>query len=195
MISERKENKRRFRFLFGESMGGAVVLLLHRKKPKYWDGAVLVAPMCKVPFLRLSSFYRFLYSSVLYLLSLFQLDFQFASFSFLFSVWIFFFRLQIADEMKPHPFVVKILKNLCSVIPTWKIVPTQDIIEVAMKNPELRKEVLIYLHLKKVHHLINFFSHGPWIVGFLDYDYDYTDFTDSFFYIYKKKGGYLSFSL
>lgn len=31
----------------GESMGGAMVLRLHRKKPDYWDGAVLVAPMCK----------------------------------------------------------------------------------------------------------------------------------------------------
>ena len=29
-------------------MGGALALLLHRKKPDYWDGAVLVAPMCKV---------------------------------------------------------------------------------------------------------------------------------------------------
>jgi len=29
-------------------MGGAVLLLLHRKKPQFWDGAVLVAPMCKV---------------------------------------------------------------------------------------------------------------------------------------------------
>lgn len=29
-------------------MGGAVLLLLHRKKPEFWDGAVLVAPMCKV---------------------------------------------------------------------------------------------------------------------------------------------------
>ncbi|KAK8954158.1 hypothetical protein KSP39_PZI001862 [Platanthera zijinensis] len=36
------------RFLLGESMGGAVVLLLHRKKPSFWHGAVLVAPMCKV---------------------------------------------------------------------------------------------------------------------------------------------------
>lgn len=32
----------------GESMGGAMALRLHRKKPDYWDGAVLVAPMCKV---------------------------------------------------------------------------------------------------------------------------------------------------
>jgi acylglycerol lipase len=29
-------------------MGGAVALLLHRKDPAFWDGAVLVAPMCKV---------------------------------------------------------------------------------------------------------------------------------------------------
>ncbi|KAF8402824.1 hypothetical protein HHK36_010915 [Tetracentron sinense] len=47
-ICERKQNTRKLRFLLGESMGGAVVLLLHRKKPNYWDGAVLVAPMCKV---------------------------------------------------------------------------------------------------------------------------------------------------
>jgi alpha-beta hydrolase superfamily lysophospholipase len=36
------------RFLYGESMGGAVALLLHRKDPAFWDGAVLAAPMCKV---------------------------------------------------------------------------------------------------------------------------------------------------
>jgi len=32
-------------------MGGAVALLLHRKKPDYWDGAILAAPMCKVSLL------------------------------------------------------------------------------------------------------------------------------------------------
>jgi hypothetical protein len=31
-------------------MGGAIVLMLHRKEPTYWDGAILVAPMCKVIF-------------------------------------------------------------------------------------------------------------------------------------------------
>ncbi|MED6220593.1 hypothetical protein PIB30_046274 [Stylosanthes scabra] len=36
------------RFLYGESMGGAVALLLHMKHPSFWDGAVLVAPMCKI---------------------------------------------------------------------------------------------------------------------------------------------------
>jgi hypothetical protein len=29
-------------------MGGAIVLMLHRKEPTFWDGAILVAPMCKV---------------------------------------------------------------------------------------------------------------------------------------------------
>lgn len=47
-FTERKENKEKMRYLMGESMGGAVALLLHRKRPEFWDGAVLVAPMCKV---------------------------------------------------------------------------------------------------------------------------------------------------
>ncbi|URE35158.1 Putative lysophospholipase [Musa troglodytarum] len=42
------ENQVKCRFLYGESMGGAVALLLHRKDPAFWDGAVLVAPMCKI---------------------------------------------------------------------------------------------------------------------------------------------------
>lgn len=48
MISEREENKGKMRYLLGESMGGAMALLLHRMKGDYWDGAILVAPMCKV---------------------------------------------------------------------------------------------------------------------------------------------------
>lgn len=35
-------------FLFGESMGGAVALKVHLKQPTAWNGAVLVAPMCKM---------------------------------------------------------------------------------------------------------------------------------------------------
>ncbi|XP_077247543.1 caffeoylshikimate esterase-like [Tasmannia lanceolata] len=93
-ICEKKENKMKLRYLLGESMGGAVVLCLHRKKPKFWDGAVLVAPMCK-----------------------------------------------IAEEMKPHPLVINVLSKLCRIIPTWKIIPTQDIIDIAIKNPEKRDEV------------------------------------------------------
>ncbi|CAD6342791.1 unnamed protein product [Miscanthus lutarioriparius] len=43
-----EEYRGKSRFLYGESMGGAVALLLHRKDPAFWDGAVLVAPMCKI---------------------------------------------------------------------------------------------------------------------------------------------------
>lgn len=35
-------------FLFGQSMGGAVLLKVHLKQPKAWNGAILVAPMCKI---------------------------------------------------------------------------------------------------------------------------------------------------
>ena len=36
-------------FLFGESMGGAICLLIHlRTPPEEWAGAVLVAPMCRI---------------------------------------------------------------------------------------------------------------------------------------------------
>ncbi|XP_057484754.1 caffeoylshikimate esterase-like [Actinidia eriantha] len=93
-ICERKENMKKLRIVLGESMGGAVALLLHRKKPTFWDGAVLVAPMCK-----------------------------------------------IADDMKPHPVVVNVLTKLCRIIPTWKIIPTQDIVDVAFRDPQVRQEI------------------------------------------------------
>ncbi|KAL5733342.1 hypothetical protein ACOSP7_032684 [Xanthoceras sorbifolium] len=93
-ICEKKENREKARYLLGESMGGAMVLLLHRKKPNYWDGAVLVAPMCK-----------------------------------------------IADDVKPPQAVVSVLNKLCKFIPTWKIIPGQDIIDVAFKEPHIRQEI------------------------------------------------------
>ncbi|KAK6260251.1 Serine aminopeptidase [Theobroma cacao] len=43
-----EEYREKSRFLYGESMGGAVALLLHKKDPSFWNGAVLVAPMCKI---------------------------------------------------------------------------------------------------------------------------------------------------
>lgn len=43
-----EEYRDKNRFLYGESMGGAVALLLHKRDPSFWNGAVLVAPMCKV---------------------------------------------------------------------------------------------------------------------------------------------------
>ncbi|KAJ6824239.1 caffeoylshikimate esterase-like [Iris pallida] len=47
-ICDTEEYRGKSRFLYGESMGGAVALLLHRRDPVFWDGAVLVAPMCKI---------------------------------------------------------------------------------------------------------------------------------------------------
>jgi len=89
----RRSHVRRF-FLLGESMGGAVALLLHRARPDFWAGAVLVAPMCK-----------------------------------------------IADDMRPHPVVVNILRAITSIIPTWKIVPTADVIDAAYRMQEKRDEI------------------------------------------------------
>mmetsp|Transcript_51336 Transcript_51336/g.154240 ORF Transcript_51336/g.154240 Transcript_51336/m.154240 type:complete len:358 (-) Transcript_51336:597-1670(-) len=36
------------RFLVGESMGGAVAMLTHNRKPALWTGVVFICPMCKV---------------------------------------------------------------------------------------------------------------------------------------------------
>lgn len=47
-MRDMEDYRNKSRFLYGESMGGAVALLLHRKDPTFWDGAVLVAPMCKI---------------------------------------------------------------------------------------------------------------------------------------------------
>ncbi|XP_021732710.1 caffeoylshikimate esterase-like [Chenopodium quinoa] len=93
-VCERKENKSKIRFLMGESMGGAVVLCLHRKMPDFWDGAILVAPMCK-----------------------------------------------IADHIKPSPFVISCLTKLSYIVPTWKLIPGNDVIEAAVRDPERKKEV------------------------------------------------------
>ncbi|KAL9246102.1 hypothetical protein vseg_019680 [Gypsophila vaccaria] len=47
-IKGRPEVKGLPRFIFGQSMGGAVALKTHLKEPDRWDGMILVAPMCKV---------------------------------------------------------------------------------------------------------------------------------------------------
>ncbi|KAL8093331.1 caffeoylshikimate esterase-like [Apium graveolens] len=93
-ICETKENSKKLRFLLGESMGGAMILRIHKKKPTFWDGAVLIAPMCK-----------------------------------------------IADDLKPNQMMVSVLTQLARVIPSWRIIPTQDIIDAAFRDPEVRKEI------------------------------------------------------
>ncbi|XP_076925694.1 caffeoylshikimate esterase-like [Bidens hawaiensis] len=93
-ICERKENKNKLRILLGESMGGAMVLRLHRTQPNFWDGGVLIAPMCK-----------------------------------------------IAEDTRPSKIVMNILFQLNRIIPTWRIVPGEDIIEIAFRDPKIRQQV------------------------------------------------------
>ncbi|KAK9150012.1 hypothetical protein Syun_008321 [Stephania yunnanensis] len=47
-IKQRPEFHNLHSFLYGESMGGAICLMIHFKDRKGWSGAVLVAPMCKI---------------------------------------------------------------------------------------------------------------------------------------------------
>ncbi|KAF9591372.1 hypothetical protein IFM89_004057 [Coptis chinensis] len=47
-VKESQEYKSLPSFLFGQSMGGAVALKVHLKQPNAWDGAILLAPMCKI---------------------------------------------------------------------------------------------------------------------------------------------------
>ncbi|XP_075507056.1 caffeoylshikimate esterase isoform X3 [Primulina tabacum] len=44
------------RFIFGQSMGGAIAIKALLKAPKEWDGIVLVAPMCKKLLILMSEF-------------------------------------------------------------------------------------------------------------------------------------------
>jgi hypothetical protein len=43
--------------------------------------------------------------------------------------------------MKPHPLVISILSKLSNVIPTWRIIPSEYIIDKAIKSEEWREEV------------------------------------------------------
>ncbi|KAL3681836.1 hypothetical protein R1sor_024792 [Riccia sorocarpa] len=93
-ITEQDEYFGKPRFLYGESMGGAVAILVSERDPSFWSGLVLVAPMCK-----------------------------------------------ISEKMKPPAFLTSLLKKISHVIPTWKIVPTKDVIENAFKDPIKREEI------------------------------------------------------
>lgn len=92
-VREREEYKDKPKFMIGESMGGAVLLRLHRKEPTAWNGAILMAPMCK-----------------------------------------------ISDKVKPPAIVTAIMKHLAHILPTWKIVPTSDIISAANHDPVKREK-------------------------------------------------------
>lgn len=49
--------------------------------------------------------------------------------------------MQISEEMRPNTVVVSVLSALSKVVPSWRIVPIPDIIDVAFKVPEVREEV------------------------------------------------------
>lgn len=102
-------------------MGGAVALLLHRRDPTFWDGAVLVAPMCKVG-VSPPLFHPPLHAAVFFLLTSAPLT-------------------QISEKVKPHPLVISLLTRVEEIIPKWKIVPTKDVIDSAFKDPVKREEV------------------------------------------------------
>ncbi|KAM0853835.1 hypothetical protein ACQ4PT_050816 [Festuca glaucescens] len=86
---ENPENKTKKRFLYGFSMGGTVVIQLHRKDSIYWDGAVLLAPMCK-----------------------------------------------LGEDTRPHPLVVGALKMICTVAPSWRVIPSPDNLDKVCKDPD-----------------------------------------------------------
>jgi hypothetical protein len=48
---------------------------------------------------------------------------------------------QISEKVKPPPLVTTILTKLSGLIPTWKIVPSANIIDNAFKDPIKREEV------------------------------------------------------
>ncbi|CAH9114843.1 unnamed protein product [Cuscuta europaea] len=80
------------RFIFGQSMGGAIALKAILKEPHDWDGIALVAPMCK-----------------------------------------------IAEELTPPVQLQKVLILMSNFMPKAKLVPTQDLAELAFREPMKRK--------------------------------------------------------
>lgn len=107
-------------------MGGAVVLLLHRKKPEFWEGAILIAPMCKVNrFTHIITSSIISYKSRIINISNYNCD-----------------ERQIAEEMKPPKPVISMMNLVIHLIPSWKsILPGPDIINLAIKQPHKRQEV------------------------------------------------------
>ncbi|KAK4392055.1 Caffeoylshikimate esterase [Sesamum angolense] len=49
--------------------------------------------------------------------------------------------MKIAEEMKPNPLLVKALTSLARIMPTWKLTPTPDIVDIAFRDPQVRDEV------------------------------------------------------
>ncbi|KAJ9682890.1 hypothetical protein PVL29_018756 [Vitis rotundifolia] len=91
-------------FLFGESMGGAVLLKVHLKQPNAWTGAILVAPMCK-----------------------------------------------IADDMVPPELLKQFLICIAHFLPKKKLVPQNDLAEMAFRDSKKRR-LVCFLFLFQTNH-------------------------------------------
>jgi len=120
-------------------MGGAVALLLHRKDPAFWDGAVLVAPMCKVSGSSSESSASSARSVACLCLPELKTLVRPVALPVNATKFVCF---QISEKVKPHPVVITLLTQVEDVIPKWKIVPTkQDVIDAAFKDPVKREKV------------------------------------------------------
>ncbi|KAE9611600.1 putative 2-acylglycerol O-acyltransferase [Lupinus albus] len=49
--------------------------------------------------------------------------------------------MQISDDLIPNAMMVNILTGLSKVAPKWKIVPSEDMIEIGYKMPEVREQI------------------------------------------------------
>ncbi|XP_015065537.1 caffeoylshikimate esterase-like [Solanum pennellii] len=112
-------------FLFGESMGGAIALKVHQKQPNSWNGAVLVAPMCK-----------------------------------------------IADNMVPSWLLTQILIGVAKFLPTQKLVPTQDVRELAVRDAKKKEHtaynVISYKHKPRLQTALELMNVTKEIEGLLE---------------------------
>lgn len=59
--------------------------------------------------------------------------------------------------------VISVLTKLAYFIPTWKIVPTQDIVDSAFRDPQVRKEVQIFFISLKIFGTTKLVYENIWI--------------------------------
>ncbi|KAG5623608.1 hypothetical protein H5410_008826 [Solanum commersonii] len=131
-------------FLFGESMGGAIALKVHQKQPNSWNGGVLVAPMCKV----------YLWKCLSILTD--------ASDS---------YRV-ITDNVVPSWLLTQILIGVAKFLPTQKLVPTQDLGELAVRDAKKKEHtaynVISYKHKPRLQTALELLNATKEIEGLLE---------------------------
>ncbi|KAF3670792.1 putative caffeoylshikimate esterase-like isoform X2 [Capsicum annuum] len=129
-VKEKPEFRNLPSFLFGESMGGAIALKVHRKQPNAWNGAILVAPMCK-----------------------------------------------LADNVVPSWLVTQILIGVAKLLPTQKLVPTQDLGELAVRDAKKREltayNVLCYKHKPRLQTALELLNATKEIEGLLEKNFSF----------------------